>query len=79
MDEVSKKLSKRAAALAANQEAMDRWLAKLLRAANALEKLRQERKRLLKPRRLEPHESIKVSGKDWHEIHQREFNDTVGF
>lgn len=34
---------------AANSEAIERWTVKLLRAANKLEKLRAERKRMLKP------------------------------
>lgn len=34
--------------LAANEAAQDRWLTKLTRATNAINKLRQQRKRLLK-------------------------------
>jgi len=78
-DKVTRKLQKRNAALAANQEAMERWLGKLLRAANALDKLRQERKRLLKPRRLEPFESEGITSEEWHKIREIEFNDTIGF
>ena len=35
----------------ANAEATERWMRKLLRAANELSKLRQERKRLMRPPR----------------------------
>lgn len=72
------KHEKRIEALAANQAAMDRWLSKLLRAASAIEKLRRERKRLLKPRQLEPHEAGIIS-KEWHKIRERDFDDTIGF
>ena len=78
-DKITKRLEKRQAELAANQEAIDRWLKKLLRAATAIEKLRQERKRLLKPRQLEPHESAGITSTEWHIIREQELNDTIGF
>ena len=76
---MTKRLEKRQAELQANQEAMDRWLSKMLRAANAIEKLRRERKRLLKPRQLEPHESTGITSAEYHKIREQDFNDTIGF
>jgi len=41
--------TKRSTKLQKNEEAMERWLTKLITAANKVNDLRQERKRLLKP------------------------------
>ena len=78
-DKVTKRLEKRNADLQANQDAIDRWFRKLLRAATAIEKLRVERKRLLKPRNLEPIESLRIDSSEWHKIHEDDFGDTIGF
>lgn len=42
--------------LADIDEALDRWFHKLKRAANAIDQLRAQRKRLTAPRKLLPHE-----------------------
>jgi hypothetical protein len=52
-------VEKKQAKLAANAEAMERWLRKLIRAANEVDELRRERKRLLKPAKL-PSEAINL-------------------
>jgi hypothetical protein len=44
-------VEKRQVRLAENSAAMDRWLARLIRAARQLDELRKERKRLLNPRK----------------------------
>jgi hypothetical protein len=43
-------VERRQVKLAKNAEDMERWLRKLIRAANEVDRLRRERKRLLKPR-----------------------------
>jgi len=45
-------VEKRQVKLAKNAEDMERWLRKLVRAANEVDRLRRERKRLLKPQPL---------------------------
>lgn len=74
-DKITKKLERRNAELQRLNDAEERWHKKLMRAVNAIDKIRIDRKRLLKPRKLEPHES---SGdiKDWHKIREEDFGDT---
>jgi len=45
------------ARLAKNGEDLDRWISRLLRAAGVIEKLRAQRKRLLKPKVPSPEEA----------------------
>ena len=47
-------VEKRQVKLAKNADQMERWLRKLIRAANEVDRLRRERKRLLKPVKLPP-------------------------
>jgi len=56
-------VEKRQLQLAANGEAMERWLRKLIRAANEVDRLRAQRKRLLKPAKL-PAEATAVPSSD---------------
>jgi hypothetical protein len=51
-------VEKRQVRLAENSAAMDRWLARLIRAANKLDELRKERKRLLNPRKRDKKEDL---------------------
>jgi hypothetical protein len=56
-------------------EAEERWMKKLIRAANAIAEIRAQKKRLLKPRKLEAHESNAITGSDHHKIMDPEFFD----
>ncbi len=79
MLEITKRLEKRNAELSRIRTARARWWRKLSRAATAIDKLNVEEKRLLRPRKLEAHEALKVDSRDWHKIRETEFNDTIGF
>jgi hypothetical protein len=59
-------------------DAEERWMRKLLRAATAINEIRARKKRLLRPRKLEPHESDQLTSKDLHKIHSPEFFDDSG-
>ena len=48
-DEVTRRLERRNAELSRIKESLERWHRKLTRAVNAIDKLRAEEKRLLKP------------------------------
>jgi hypothetical protein len=61
MDDVQRALEKRARQLIEIDAAMERWHRRLSRAVGALDKLRAARKRLLKPRKLAPHERAEAS------------------
>jgi hypothetical protein len=76
-DEVTRKLEHRNAELGRIRENLERWHRKLTRAVNAIDKLRAEQKRLLKPRRLENHEALKIDGREWHKIREQEFGDEI--
>ena len=69
------KIRKRQEALQDLIDAEERWMRKLLRAATAINDIRARKKRLLKPRKLEPSESEEITGKDLHKIHDPEFFD----
>lgn len=48
---------------------------RITRSVNAFDKLNDEEKRLLKPRKLGPHESNAITGKDLHKIMDPDFFD----
>ena len=75
--EVIRKLERRNAELSRIKESLERWHRKLTRAVNAIDKLRAEEKRLLKPRRLEPHETIKITGAEECKIREYDFGDEI--
>jgi hypothetical protein len=78
--EVVKKLERRNAELSRINESLERWHRKLTRAVNAIDKLRAEQKRLLKPRKLEAHEAIKITGEEECKIrHMVELDDAIEF
>ena len=76
---LQERLEKRQAELQRVKDAKVRWWKKLMRAANAIEKLNAEEKRLLAPRKLGyPEAQLKVTGKQWHQIRKDvELNDPV--
>ena len=76
-DEVTRKLERRNAELERIQDSLERWHRRLTRAVTAIDKLRAEKKRLLKPRKLEKHEALKIDSHEWHKIREREFSDEV--
>jgi hypothetical protein len=62
----------------ANAEATERWMRKLLRAANELQKLRQERRRLMSP----PKGKLKIARPNIEDIPRMaaggsDFNDEI--
>jgi hypothetical protein len=67
--QLPEKLSKRNAELQRLADAEERWHRKLMRSANALDDIRRQRKRLLKPRPLTEIESgLKITGKEYTKI-----------
>lgn len=72
-------IEKRQERLSKNGEALDYWIGRMLRAANQVDKLRKERKRLLSPMSLKQ----KVRRMSLDEIRERaaiggsEFNDEI--
>lgn len=79
VDEITKRLEKRNADLQRVNDALERWHRKLTRAVNQIDKLRAERKRLLKPRPLEREALLKVTGEEYTKIREQDFGDTAGF
>jgi hypothetical protein len=69
MDPIRKKQE----ALQDLNDAEERWMRKLIRAANALSDIRAKKKRLLKPRKLAASEAI--TSKDYHLIRD-DFDDS---
>ena len=71
-DKATKRLERHHAELQRIKDAKQRWLKKLIRAANALDKLNKEELRLLKPRKLEPHEKQDNDEMKhrWHKIRE---------
>lgn len=78
-DEITKRLEKRNAELLRNADSMEKALKKLARLAGHIDRLRIERKRLLRPRRLEPEALLKVTGEEYTKIREQDFSDTIGF
>lgn len=78
-DPITKRLEKKQAELQRVKDARARWWKKLMRAANAIEKLNNEERRLLAPRKLVyPEAMLKIKGDDWHKIrNQVELNDAI--
>jgi hypothetical protein len=77
VDETTRRLERRNAELQRIQDSLERWHRKLTRAVSAIDKLRAERKRLLKPRKLERHEALKIDSREWHKIREQEFGDEL--
>ena len=69
------KIVKKQEELAALNEAELRWMRKLFRAASALKDIHARKRRLLKPRKLEPNESNEITSKDYHQIRE-DFDDS---
>jgi hypothetical protein len=76
-DKVTNKLERRNAELSRINDSLERWHRKLTRAVTAIDRLRAEKKRLLKPRQLEKHEALKIDGREWHKIREQEFGDAI--
>jgi len=80
-DEITKRLERRNAELSRIQDSLERWHRRLTRAVTAIDKLRAEKKRLLKLEKTDPLTAlrVKMAGADYHKIRETEFNGTIGF
>ena len=77
MPKITARLERRNVELSRIKESLDRWHRKLTRAVNAIDKLRAEGKRLLKPRQLESHETIMIDSREWNKIREQDFGDEI--
>lgn len=59
------------------RNARARWWKKLSRATLEINKLNDEERRLLKPRKLELHEVEGITSKEWHKIKEQDFDDAI--
>lgn len=77
-DKITNRLEARNKRLSEIAEGLERNHRKLTRIVNAIDKLRTERKRLLRPQPLDKIDpKLKIDSGDWHKIGEMEFSDDL--
>jgi len=70
--------TRHSARLSEIEDSLERDLKRLYRLVNRITALRQERKRILKPRKLAPETpTLKITGEEYTKIREQDFGDEI--